>query len=110
MPSSPLKKCFAGESATRFVRSRSRIDGISRRYVEISESALLAEGGDAELADLGRQGPNDFFNGLLEQIAPKLAVRARSTERSSRASDQRRRMNSPPRARASVGPEGPTER
>ncbi len=21
--------------------------------------------GDAELADLGRQGPNDFFNGLL---------------------------------------------
>ncbi len=37
----------------------------SRRYVEISESALRAEGGDAELADLGRQGPNDFFNGLL---------------------------------------------
>ncbi len=65
MPSSPLKKCFAGESATRFVRSRSRIDGISRRYVEIAESALRAEGGDAELADLGRQGPNDFFNGLL---------------------------------------------
>jgi len=62
-----LKKCFAGESATRFVRSRSRIDGISRRYVEISESALRAEGGDAELADLGRQGPNDFFNGLLER-------------------------------------------
>ena len=32
----------------------------------LSESALRAEGGDAELADLGRQGPNDFFNGLLE--------------------------------------------
>ncbi len=31
----------------------------------VSESALRAEGGDAELADLGRQGPNDFFNGLL---------------------------------------------
>ncbi len=23
--------------------------------------------GEAELADLGRQGPNDFFNGLLGQ-------------------------------------------
>ena len=34
----------------------------------LSESALRAEGGDAELADLGRQGPNDFFNGLLEQV------------------------------------------
>ncbi len=32
----------------------------------VSESALRAEGGDAELADLGRQGPNDFFNGLLD--------------------------------------------
>ncbi len=31
----------------------------------VPESALRAEGGDAELADLGRQGPNDFFNGLL---------------------------------------------
>ncbi len=31
----------------------------------VSESALRAEGGDAELADLGRQGSNDFFNGLL---------------------------------------------
>ncbi len=31
----------------------------------LSESALRAEGGDAELADLGRQGPKHFFNGLL---------------------------------------------
>ena len=37
----------------------------------LSESALRAEGGDAELADLGRQGPNDFFNGLLEQVPPR---------------------------------------
>ncbi len=27
--------------------------------------------GDAELADLGRQGPNDFFNGLLAPAAGK---------------------------------------
>ncbi len=37
----------------------------------VPESALRAEGGDAELADLGRQGPNDFFNGLLEQASSR---------------------------------------
>ncbi len=37
----------------------------------VPESALRAEGGDAELADLGRQGPNDFFNGLLAPAAGK---------------------------------------
>ena len=37
----------------------------------LSESALRAEGADAELADLGRQGPNDFFNGLLEQVSSR---------------------------------------
>jgi len=36
----------------------------------VSESALRAEGGDAELADLGRQGPNDFFNGLPDEYIP----------------------------------------
>ncbi len=33
----------------------------------VPESALRAEGGDAELADLGRQGPDDFFNGLRDR-------------------------------------------
>jgi len=34
----------------------------------VPESALRAEGGDAELAVLGRQGPNDFFNGLPQGL------------------------------------------
>ncbi len=66
----------------------------------VPESALRAEGGDAELADLGRQGPNDFFNGLLEQVHSRCSGGARWGPPTLRRG----------RTRARVGPDGRTER
>jgi len=51
-----LKKYFDGESATRFVRSRSRIEGISLIRRESATPSWRIWAG---------RSPNDFFNGQL---------------------------------------------